>query len=143
MRYLLLIAFAALYSGAAAQQGTFRQPARTGDSAAIRDLAVPDWAQALNYDATAHAYFPDYYTYYDPVRGGYSYWQEGQYVFSNTMPTFMQKADLSKSRIRILKGLSLDLHPEQNYPYYMKLYPADPNNNVLVPVPVPGNPAGR
>ena len=106
-----------------------------------KTTTLPSWAPAHNYDATAHVYFPDYYTYYDPARGGYVYWKNGEYSFSPSMPPFLEKVDLSKSRVQILKGLSLDLHPELNYPYYMKMYPPDDNGNTLVPVPVPGNPA--
>ena len=102
---------------------------------------LPAWAPAHGYDATAHVYFPDYYTFYDPKRGGYVYWENGKWTFSPATPPFLEKADLGKSRVKILKGISLDLFPELNYPYYMKMYPPDPNGNTLVPVPVPGNPA--
>lgn len=105
--------------------------------------ALPPWAASHNYDATAHVYFPDYYTYYDPGRGGYVFWNNGKYTFTPALPPFLEKVNLSKSRIQILKGLSLDLHPEENYPYYMKQYPPDNNGNVMVPVPIPGNPAGH
>ncbi len=79
---------------------------------------------------------PDYYTYYDPARGGYVYWDKGNWIFTPSVPPYMEKVDLSKERIQILKGLSLDLHPEQNYPYYMEMYPAEHINNM---VPVPGD----
>ena len=102
---------------------------------------LPPWAAAHHYDATAHVYFPDYYTFYDPKRKGYVYWENGKYTFTPAVPPFLEKVDMRKTRIQILKGLSLELHPEQDYPYYMKMYPADHENN-LVPVPVPGNPAG-
>lgn len=108
-----------------------------------KTIVAPPWAAAHKYDATAHVYFPDYYTYYDPNRGGYIFWNDGKYTFTPSLPPFLEKVDLSSSRIQILKGLSLDLHPELNYPYYMKQYPADNNNNTMVPVPVPGNPAGN
>ena len=111
--------------------------------AAKPKVQVPPWAAAHKYDATAHVYFPDYYTYYDPARGGYVFWNDGKYTFTPALPPFLEKVDLSKSRVQILKGLSLDLHPELNYPYYMKQYPADGNGNTMVPVPVPGNPAGN
>ena len=110
-------------------------------AAKAKTAKVPNWASAHEYDATAHAYFPDYYTYYDPNRGGYVYWQNGSYTFTPSLPPFMKNADLSKSRVQILKGLSLDMHPEQNYPYYMKMYPAVDANDRKVPVPIPGNPA--
>lgn len=98
-------------------------------------VVVPSWAAAHQYDAMSHAYFPDYYTYYDPARGGYVFWKNGQWTFTPTMPPFMAKVDMSKSRVQILKGLSLDLHPEQNYPQTMKLYPAEHKYD-MVPVPL-------
>jgi hypothetical protein len=106
-------------------------------------VILPPWAAAQQYDATAHVYFPDYYTFYDPARGGYLYWDKNNFIFSSAVPAFLEKVDLSKSRIKILKGLSLDLHPELNYPYYMQLYPANSDGNTTVPVPIPGNPAGN
>ena len=108
---------------------------------AAREGSVPSWAAAHNYDADAHVYFPDYYTYYDPNRRGYVYWDKDKYVFTPALPAFLEKVDLSKSRVQILKGLSLDLHPEQNYPHYMQLYPPDGSGHTMVPVPIPGNPA--
>ena len=104
---------------------------------------LPPWAAAHNYDATSHVYFPDLYMFYDPNRGGYVYWEKGTWSFTPTMPPYMANIDLSHSRIQILKGLSLDLHPELDYPYYMQQYPADPNNNTMVPVPSMGNPANQ
>ncbi len=106
-------------------------------------VQLPEWAGAQNYDAKAHVYFPDYYTFYDPARGGYLYWDKDNFTFSPNKPPFLEKVDLAKSRIQILKGLSLDLHPERNYPRYMKLYPANNQGNANVPVPIPGNPAGN
>ena len=108
-----------------------------------KNLKVPQWAAAHNYDATSHVYFPDYYAFYDPNRGGYVYWDKGTWSFTPTVPPYLSNVDLNKSRIQILKGLSLDLHPEEHYPYYMNLYPPDPNNNTLAPVPSIGNPAGN
>ena len=101
---------------------------------------LPDWATAHNYDAKTNAYFPDYYTFYDAKRGGYVFWKNGQWSFTPTMPPYMSNKDLSKARVKILKGLSLDLHPETDYPKYMKMYPpvrgAD-GNDVPVPTPLP------
>ena len=118
------------------------------DKAAARQLkhkdkkttTVPLWAKAHNYDATSHAYFPDYHAFYDPNRGGYIFWEKGSWSFTPTIPPYMDKVDLSQSRVKILKGLSLDLHPELDHPHYMELYPPDPNNNTRVPVPIPGTP---
>lgn len=121
---------------------TKHKHSKTHKTAAVKKAPLPDWAAAHNYDATAHVYFPDYYTFYDPNRGGYLYWSQGKYVFTPAMPPVMEKVDMSKTRVQILKGVSLDLQPELNYPYYMEQYPAAPNGNTLVPVPRQGNPAG-
>ena len=104
---------------------------------------IPEWAAAHNYDAASHVYFPDYYAFYDPNRGGYMYWEKGNWNFTPTVPPYMSNADLNKSRVQILKGLSLDMHPEEHYPYYMEMYPPDPNNNSMIPVPNMNNPAGN
>ncbi len=124
---------------AATSKHKHKRPAKTVKAKQV----VPTWAAAHKYDAKAHVYFPDYYTYYDPARGGYVFWNNGNYTFTPALPPFLEKVDLSKSRVQILKGLSLDLHPELNYPNYMKMYPPDNNGNTRVPVPVPGNPAAR
>ena len=102
---------------------------------------IPTWAASHQYDAKEHVYFPDYYTFYDANRGGYVFWKNGQWTFTPAMPPYMQSADMNKARVQILKGVSLDLHPEVNYPRYMKLYPATPGGageNVPTPVPIPG-----
>ncbi len=123
------------------QNNNLKQSDKTNKTdKAIKNTKLPNWAGMINYDASAHAYFPDYYTYYDPKRGGYIFWKDGKYTFTPSMPPFLEKVDMSKTRIKILKGLSLDMQPEQNYPHYMKMYPAEENRNNSVPVPVPGTP---
>lgn len=103
---------------------------------AIKANALPEWAAAHDYNADAHVYFPDFHTFYDPNRGGYIFWQNGTWNFTPTIPPYMSNKDLNRTRIQILKGLSLDLHPENDYPRYMKLYPPLPNgNNGDIPVP--------
>jgi hypothetical protein len=97
---------------------------------------MPNWYTAHGDTLVAHVYFPDYYTFYDANREGFVYWAQNKWTFSPTVPLYLKNVDLSRSRIKILKGLSLDLHPESNYPNYMKLYPADPNSKAInVPVP--------
>jgi hypothetical protein len=104
---------------------------------------MPEWAAAHNYDATNHVYFPDYYTFYDPTREGYVFYDKGKWSVTPTVPPYMSNVDLSKSRVQILKGVSLDLHPEEHYPYYMEMYPPDNNGNTQVPVPNMNNPVGN
>lgn len=135
---IMLTAFFIAYGGYA--QHTSKSKHKTVQT--VRTPKVPTWAAAHNYDAKEHVYFPDYYTYYDPQRGGYVYWENGKWSFSPSVPPYMQDVDLGKSRIQILKGLSLDLHPEMNYPYYMKLYPAEHKYD-MVPVPTETNPAAH
>ncbi|MDR3680418.1 MAG: hypothetical protein P4L41_10670 [Flavipsychrobacter sp.] len=103
---------------------------------AIKATALPPWAAAHKYNADAHVYFPDYYTFYDPNRGGYIFWENGTWSFTPTMPAYLSNKDLDRSRVQILKNVSLDLHPETDYPRYMKLYPPRPDGNYKdVPVP--------
>ena len=136
--YFILLIILLPFLGFGQESGTM--PATQTDKQS-KVVKLPKWAEAQNYDASAHVYFPDYYTFYDPSRGGYLYWDNNNFSFSPTVPSFLEKVDLSKSRIQILKGLGLELHPEQNYPYYMNLYPANSAGNTKVPVPIPGNPA--
>ena len=97
---------------------------------------MPGWYVAHGDKAPANVYFPDYYTFYDASRQGFVYWGRDKWEFSPTVPLYLKNVDLSKSRIKLLKGLSLDLHPEENYPNYMKMYPAEPTGEpIQVPVP--------
>jgi len=106
----------------------------------IKTSTMPPWAAAHKYDATAHVYFPDYRSFYDPARGGYVFWEKGAWSFTPTMPPYMSNADLGKERVQILKGISLDLHPELDYPRYMELYPATNDyNDVPTPLPIAGS----
>lgn len=98
--------------------------------------AMPDWYTAHGNKERAHVYFPDYYMFYDANKQGFVYWSHNKWEFSPTTPLFLEKVDLSKSRIKILNGLSLDLQPQQNYPNYMKLYPPD-RTGAPINVPVP------
>ncbi len=87
------------------------------------------------FDKDQYIYFPDYYAFYDPERG-YVFWNEETSSWKTSLepPKFMNNTDMSRTRIQILDGLDLDLRPEQNYPNYMKLYPAR-NNDPKIPVP--------
>ena len=88
-----------------------------------KTLGPPPWAPAHGYRAKQHVYFPDYYTYYDPTRG-YVYWNEGSWVVSRTVPSFLLNVDLGKARIQVLGDIGLSVHPELNYLEYQRLYPA-------------------
>lgn len=102
---------------------------------------MPPWAIAQHYTGSEHAYFPDYYVYYDAKRKGYVFWKEGRWSFSPALPPFLEKVDLRHSRLKLVKNFSLDLKPELSYPRYMKIYPAIHDNDLSpVPVPIPGNP---
>ena len=138
---LLVVLLIALMPFMAAAQDTKTNTTKTKHKKTAKTGKMPAWASAQNYDATSHVYFPDYYSFYDPNRGGYVFWEKGKWSFSPSVPPFLANVDLSKSRVQILKGLSLDLHPEENYPYYMEMYPPDENNNTKVPVPSSSNPA--
>jgi hypothetical protein len=102
--------------------------------------APPTWAPAKGYTGKEHVYFPDYHAFYDPKRG-YVYWNPSttNWTASPQPPKFMSSVDMSKTRIQLIKDLSLDLHPEANYPNYMKLYP--PKRD-FPDVPVPNHRQG-
>ena len=105
---------------------------------------LPQWAAEKEYNPTTRAYLPDYYSYYDPERGGYVYWQNGQYSFTPATAPYAEKAEGGKSELRLSKAFSLDLHPQLDYPYYMTLYPVvQGGGNSSVPVPLTDNPAQR
>ncbi|WP_276131712.1 hypothetical protein [Polluticoccus soli] len=95
----------------------------------------PPWAPAHGYRAKQHVYFPDYRFFYDPYRGGYSYWQNNGWVFSPTVPGFLGGVDLGKARIQLLGDVPLATHPELYYNRYSQMYPARPIN---ISVPIPG-----
>ena len=144
LRTLFLIFFCVISFSSIAQDTAtvhkHKHKSKTKAKTAKIDKPLPPWAAAHNYDATEHVYFPDYYTFYDAGRGGYVFWKDTGWSFTPAMPPYMEKVDLSKERVQILKGLSLDLQPQLNYPNYMEQYPAQPGYNK---VPVPGSPADK
>jgi hypothetical protein len=95
----------------------------------------PAWAPAHGYRAKQHAYFPDYYTFYDANRNGYSYWNGSGWSFSNALPGFLNGVDLSRARMEVLNDLSVNDRPEANYSTYVRKYPAQPVS-ITVPIPV-------
>ncbi|MCD6064772.1 MAG: hypothetical protein K0R82_2683 [Flavipsychrobacter sp.] len=95
----------------------------------------PPWAPAHGYRAKQHAYFPDYHVFYDPNRGGYSYWQNNSWNFSPSLPGFLGGIDLGKARIQLLGDVPLTTRPETYYNRYSQLYPA---RSVNITVPIPG-----
>lgn len=95
----------------------------------------PPWAPAHGYRAKQHVYFPDYYTFYDPRRSGYVYWNNNAWSFSPTLPSFLAQVDLGRARIQIMGDIPLTTRPETHYRDYYRLYPPQPVG-VVVPVPV-------
>jgi hypothetical protein len=95
----------------------------------------PPWAPAHGYRAKQHAYFPDYHVFYDPYRGGYSYWQNNSWNFSPRVPAFLGGIDLGKARIQVLGDVPVTTRPEIYYNRYAELYPA---RSINISVPVPG-----
>ncbi|XZF15324.1 hypothetical protein ACTHGU_04240 [Chitinophagaceae bacterium MMS25-I14] len=79
-------------------------------------------------------YFPDYYTFYDPARKSFVYWDENQWKTSSEKPALLKDADMGRTRVQFLKDENLAL-PEDNIERYMKLYPAQPvSPTVTVPI---------
>lgn len=109
------------------------------DAKPVKTFKDPTWSPR-GYHSQYHVYFPDYEMFYDPHRG-YVYREKGSWVASPSMPLYLSNKDLSKERVQILEDLSLDLRPEESYPRYMKMYPANPNNKVIL-APVPSSTGG-
>jgi hypothetical protein len=133
---LLSILFMVVFLEPSSGQSIANSNQRMNGVTSTKSADLPPWAEAHHYNAKAHAYFPDYYVYYDAKRRGYVFWQNGKWSFTPALPPFLEKVDLRKSRIKLVEGLSLDLYPQRSYPRMMKLYPANPEN-MLVPVPTP------
>ena len=93
---------------------------------------APAWASAHEYKNDKNVYFPDYYTFYNPVRG-YICYSGGQWVSSKSAPAFMAKVDMNKARVHIFNEDAIP-HPEENYNSYRDMYPAQ---KVATTVPVP------
>lgn len=85
----------------------------------------PHWAQAHKYHSKHHVYFRDYYTFYDPYRGGYVYRQSNGWHFSRSIPTFLINVDLGRARVQFIDDIPLNQHPERYYSRYSKRYPRD------------------
>lgn len=143
---MLLAAMAPASAGA--QSGNRHPPHKKNREVApehrepVKTFKDPQWAPA-GYHSEYHVYFPDHQAFYDPRRG-YIVNDNGKWVVIPTMPLFLEQSQLSKTRIQILKDLSLDTRPELSYPRYMKMYPAAPSREpIMVPVPKatgqPGN----
>lgn len=94
----------------------------------------PPWAPAHGYRAKQHVYFPDYYTFYDPNRNGYVYWNNDNWLFSQVLPAFLSSVDLGTARMQVLSDVPLTTRPETRYTVYRERYPAQ---QVAVVVPVP------
>jgi len=94
----------------------------------------PPWAPAHGYRAKQHAYFPDYYTFYDANRNGYVYWNNSGWTFSRNVPSFLSGVNLGTSRLELLNDIPLTVHPETYYSRYNSTYPA---RTVTISVPIP------
>lgn len=83
----------------------------------------PAWARAHRYNMSRHVYFPEYYTFYDANRGGYTYWGGNDWVFSATVPSFLVNVNLGRARIQIMNDVPLGYAPQQYYRRYHKRFP--------------------
>jgi hypothetical protein len=94
----------------------------------------PPWAPAHGYRAKQHVYFPDYHVFYDPYRGGYSYWNNNTWSFSQVIPAILGSVDLGRARVQLLSDIPLTTRPELYYNRYSTMYPAR-SVNISVPIP--------
>lgn len=96
----------------------------------------PAWARAHRYNMSHHAYFPEYHTFYDASRGGYTYWGGNDWVFSATVPSFLVNVNLGRARVQIMNDVPLGYAPQQYYSRYHKRFPVP--RPLVPPVFIPG-----
>src|SRR5690606_37250950 len=68
----------------------------------------PSWARAHGYRAKHHVYFRDYYTFYDPYRGGYVYRHNNRWLFSSSVPSFLIGVNLNNARVQVMRDIPLN-----------------------------------
>ncbi|RYD95226.1 MAG: hypothetical protein EOP54_16155 [Sphingobacteriales bacterium] len=83
----------------------------------------PSWARAHRYNMSRHVYFPEYYTFYDANRGGYTYWGGNDWVFSTAVPSFLVNVNLGRARIQVMNDVPLGYAPQGYYGRYHKRFP--------------------
>lgn len=98
-----------------------------------RGVQRPVWAKAHQYDFNRHAYFPDYYVFYDARRNGYVFWENNRWNFSKDVPTALMDADLGKSRMVIMDDVKLKEDPSFYFKEFYKGYP--PQYDLNLPLP--------
>lgn len=131
---LLLIAVmvSMLPLGTNARQTKTKTKTTTSRSTTV--TTTPYWSKSHSYQNDKYVYFPDYYLFYSPSRG-YTYWSNGAWSTSSSLPSNMSTADLNAARIQTLNEISVTSYPERSYTTYINQYPAQPVNGVILPAP--------
>jgi hypothetical protein len=80
----------------------------------------PDWAPAYS-PGVRYYYFPDIEVYYDLSARDYVYLQNGQWLFSSTLPPYYHDYDLYNGYIVALDYNSFQ--PWRHHHYYVSHYP--------------------
>lgn len=88
-----------------------------------RGVQRPIWAEGHEYDFDRHAYFPDYYVFYDAKKNEYAYWQNLRWNYSKDVPPAVMDVDLSQARLVIMGDVKLSESP---YLYFAEFYQAYP-----------------
>lgn len=89
-----------------------------------RTYAVAPWAARRHYAYAQHVYFPDYQTFYDARRRGYTYRHGGRWIFTQSMPSFLVGVNWSNARLEYMNNVPLDVYPQTYYDTYSSRYPA-------------------
>ncbi len=88
-----------------------------------RGGSIPVWAKEQQYNGKHHVYFPDYFTFFDPKRNGYVYWNGNQWTFSQAVPDFLLNVDLGRVSLVTMEHVSLRTEPYLYFDDYYKAYP--------------------
>jgi|GEM_PF-1614466 len=124
--FLFVLAVWASAASAQTKQKHSQQKSKTSKTKSVKAVEAPP---------KQLAYYPDFYTFYDPARGGYVYWKDSSWHVSQQRPAFMKEAQKGRVRVELLHDRTIGTYPEDNAERYMKLYPAQ-NVSPTTPVPI-------
>lgn len=101
-----------------------------------RGGGIPVWAKEQQYHGRHYAYFPDYFTFFDPGKNGYTFWDGKAWIFSASVPEFLLNVDLGKARLVVMDKVSTRKAPYLYFDDYYKAYPPSFHKPGIIVPPV-------
>jgi hypothetical protein len=90
-----------------------------------RGGGMPAWAKMQQYRGKHYAYFPDYFTFFDPANNNYVFWNGNVWTSSDTIPDFLFDVDLSSARLVEMTNVSTRKAPYLYFDDYYRAYPPE------------------